>query len=77
MFDASSLLEFLTEEDETGRARTKLFMGDLGYLGINRSGARALLLHKRARGHDLSEVQKEENRILSRDRIIVEDFFGR
>jgi hypothetical protein len=77
MFDASGLLEFLTEEDETGRARTKLIMGDLGYLAINRSGARAVLPHKRVRGHDLSEVQKEENRMLSRDRIIVENFFGR
>jgi hypothetical protein len=77
MFDASGLLEFLIKEDETGRARTKLIMGDLGHLGINRSGARALLPHKRVRGHDLLEVQKEENRILSCDRIIVENFFGR
>jgi hypothetical protein len=75
MFDASVLLEFLTEEDETGRARTKLIMEDLGYLGISRSGARALLPHKRVRGHDLSEVEKEENRILSRDRVIVENLF--
>jgi hypothetical protein len=52
-------------------------MGDLGYLGINRSGARALLPHKRVRGYDLLEVQKEENRVVSRDLIIVGNFFGR
>jgi hypothetical protein len=74
MFDASGVLTFLTEDDGSGLGRPKLIMGDLRYVGINRSGARVVLPHKRTRGHDLSEIQKDENRVLSRNRILVENY---
>jgi hypothetical protein len=77
MFDASRVLTFLTEQDESGLGRTKLIMTDLGYIGINRSVARVGLPHKRNRGNDLSEIQKDKNRVLSRNRILLENFFGR
>jgi hypothetical protein len=54
-----------------------MIMGDLGYIGINMTDCRnALLPHKRPPHRELTEQQKTENRILSRDRILVENFFG-
>jgi hypothetical protein len=53
------------------RSRSKLVMGNMGYLGIARSGVMALLPHKRGKGRDLTNNQKKENRIL------VENFFSR
>jgi hypothetical protein len=77
IFDQSWISGFLIDAGEDGRDRRKLIMGDLGYVGIQKSGVRALLPHKRGRGQDLTEEQKEENRKLSHDRILVENFFGR
>jgi hypothetical protein len=41
MFNQSGVLGFLTERDGTGQEQTKVIMGDLGYVGIQKSGARA------------------------------------
>jgi hypothetical protein len=40
-----------------------LILADLGYLGIQRGGARAALPQERAVGQELTAQQKEENRI--------------
>jgi hypothetical protein len=77
ILDHSGLVRFISERDEEGVDRSKLIMGDLGHLGIARSAVMVLLAHKRRKGRDLTNNQKEENRILSRDRILVENFFGR
>jgi hypothetical protein len=50
MFDHSGVVRFLTEEDDTGEERPRLIMADLGYVGIQKSGARAVLPHTRGRG---------------------------
>jgi transposase len=52
-------------------------LADLGYLGIKRTCPRAILPHKRQPARKLGEAQKEHNRKLSRDRILVENFFSR
>jgi hypothetical protein len=49
MFDHSGVIRFLTEEDDTREERPRLIMADLGYVGIQKSGARAVLPHKRGR----------------------------
>jgi hypothetical protein len=63
--------------DDTGQERRKLIMGDLGYLGIQNTGARAVLPHKRGARQELTREQKEHSRLLSHDSILVENFFGR
>jgi hypothetical protein len=52
-------------------------LADLGYLGITRTCPMAILPYKRQPGRELGEAQKEHNRKLSRDRILVENCFGR
>jgi hypothetical protein len=52
-------------------------MADLRYLGIKRSGMRALLPFKRAPGQHLATEQKQHNADLSADWILIENFFGR
>jgi hypothetical protein len=44
MFDSSWVIGFLTEWDDTGEERAKVIMADLGYLGSEKSSARAVLL---------------------------------
>jgi hypothetical protein len=50
MLDHSEVVRFLTEEDDTGDERPRLIMADPGYVGIQNSGARAVLPHKRGKG---------------------------
>jgi hypothetical protein len=52
-------------------------MGDLGCLGIIRPCPNALLPHKKPASGQLTAEQKQENRILSRDCLLAENFFGR
>jgi hypothetical protein len=77
LFHLSGAIRLLKEQDDTGREQCKLILADLGYLGIQRSGARAVLPHKPAAGQELTAQQKKENRILPQDRILIENFFGR
>jgi hypothetical protein len=76
IFDKSGVADFLSYE-ENHQMRQKVIMGDLGYVGIARTCPNAVLPHKRARGGVLSDQQKSDHRTLSRDRILVENFFGR
>jgi hypothetical protein len=77
LFDESGLSQFITSIGQDGRKTQKTIMGDLGYLGITSTCPAAKLPHKRARGAQLSEREQEENRILNRTRILVENFFAR
>jgi hypothetical protein len=77
IFDRSGATEFVTFRDENGRERQKVIMADLGYVGITRVLANAVLPHKRPRGGALTEAQIDENRRIASDRILVENFFGR
>jgi hypothetical protein len=78
MFDHSGLAEFLLFHPPGSDApRHQIIIGDLGYLGINRTCPGALLPHKKPAHGRLTPEQKHENQILSRDRILIENFFGR
>jgi hypothetical protein len=77
IFDQSKVVEFLTERDDHGLEQPRWIMGDLGYMGINRSGARAVIPFRRHPGQQLDEQQEQHNRTLSADRILAENFFGR
>jgi hypothetical protein len=77
MFDSSGVVGFLTEWDDTGEERAKVIMADLGYLRIQKGGARAVLPQKRGRGQESNEEQKQHDRVLSHDRILVENCVGR
>jgi hypothetical protein len=47
MFDQSGVVNFPTDRDDTGQEQRKSIMSDLGYLGIQKTGAWAMLPHKR------------------------------
>jgi transposase len=77
IFDASGLRYRIESMDEEGRDCQNTIMGDLGYLGIIHTCPKAILPHKHPPHGQLTEHQKEVNRRLFRDRILVENFFGR
>jgi hypothetical protein len=69
--------QFLTYQDERDRIQHKPIMGDLAYTGITGTCPGSVLSHERPSGRDLTNDQKAENGVLSRNRTIVEDFFAR
>jgi hypothetical protein len=71
IFGRSGTIDFLREHDETSRERSKFVLVGLGYVWIQRRGARALLPHNRPRGQELTQEQKAKNQLLSHDRIII------
>jgi hypothetical protein len=78
IFERSELAEF-TSYQPPGAAgrRHRIIMGDLAYPEITRTCPGAIFPHKRPARGELTSDQKRDNRILSRDRIVVENFFGR
>jgi IS5 family transposase len=46
--------------------------GDKGYQGIQKWHSNSQTPHKKPRGRALSKVQKQENRLLASERIVVE-----
>ena len=46
--------------------------GDLGFQGLQNEFVNVHLPHKKPRGQELTEVQKEENREFSRQRVVCE-----
>jgi hypothetical protein len=76
LFDASGLAAFL-EYREGQRIHHRPILADLGYCGIQTAIPEAILPYKRARGGTLEEAKRDFNRVLSRDRILIENFFGR
>lgn len=50
---------------------------DKGYIGIRAIYATAVLPHKKPPHQDLTRAQKDYNRLVSEDRILVERWFGR
>lgn len=49
---------------------------DLGFLGLQKEYVNIHLPHKKPKGKELSAVQKEENRELSRSRVLCENAFA-
>jgi uncharacterized protein (DUF2344 family) len=62
----------------------KVFLGqriwvDLGFQSIEKyiDGAEIMIPHKKKKGQDLSKEQKEENKIMARTRVLVENAIAR
>lgn len=51
----------------------KKILADTGYLGITKSNLNSEIPHKKLKGKRLTKEQKEENRKLSSQRILVEN----
>ena len=49
---------------------------DSGFLGLQKQYDNIHLPHKKPRGGELSEVQKQENRLLSSSRVVGENAFA-
>jgi transposase len=78
IFDASNVADFLAYSGRHGdRSVHRAILADLGYIGITRTCASAILPYRRKPGRELREEQREHNRKLSRARILVENFFAR
>ena len=80
LFDQSGLTKFLTTTKLIAGhlvSERKIILCDSGYTGINLTHPEAIITRKRRAGEDLSAEDEEFNRILSSDRIIVENYFGR
>jgi hypothetical protein len=52
-------------------------LADLGYQGILHTCQGAILPHKKPPGRELTDEQKEHNRLVAKDRVIVENYFAR
>lgn len=59
------------------RAEPMSALFDKGYMGISAIYPTAVIPHKKPPHQELTEAQKEYNRIISEDRILVERWFGR
>jgi hypothetical protein len=78
IFDRSGLAEFVSYQPPGSvTRRQRIIMADLGYLGITRTCPGAILPHKRPARGELTSEQNQQNRILSRDRILVGNSFAR
>jgi hypothetical protein len=76
IFDDSQDVRFLTMTTDDGPER-KVILAGLGRVGVRRTIPEAILPHKRSPHRDLTTEQVEFNRNLSRNRILIEHFFGR
>jgi hypothetical protein len=76
MFDNSQVVRFLTTITDDIPER-KLILVDLGYMGIRRTIPEATLPYTRLPHQELSPEQVEFNRILGRNRMLIENFVGR
>jgi hypothetical protein len=74
MFDHSGLSQFLAPAEGESHP---IILADLGYIGITRVCPNAVLPHRKPPFRPLAEAKQKENRVLSRDRILIENFFGR
>ena len=78
LFDESGLQEFCTTLTRINRQTVAVrppILADSGYTGINDTYPEALIVKRRDRGGELSEEDANFNRLLSMDRVIVENFF--
>jgi hypothetical protein len=75
LFDESGIIKAL---HCVGRHHRCLpILADLGYQGILQTCQGAILPYKKLPGRELTEEQKEHNRLLAVDRVIIENYFGR
>ena len=53
-----------------------LLQGDSGFDGLQRDDVNVETSHKKPRGGTLTDTQKEENRALAKERVVVEHAFS-
>jgi hypothetical protein len=71
-FDDSQVVRFLTTSIDNNPWRN-VVLADLGYVGIRRTVSEAIRPHKGFSYQDYSPEQAELNRILGRNRILMEN----
>ena len=63
----------LDEEELVGNIPDEIpILGDLGFQGLQKDFVNIYLPHKKPRGKDLTEQQKQENQEFSRERVVCE-----
>lgn len=53
-------------------SETIKILADLGFLGINKIHANSVIPHKNSKNKKINKQQKNENKIIARQRIIIE-----
>jgi hypothetical protein len=76
ILDRSGVVGFITYRNGD-RQRHHAIIGDLGYVEMTRTGPNAILPHKYAQHEQLTKARAVHNQAMGRDRILVENFFGR
>ena len=66
----------MADEEELHAKSDVTIGGDLGFLGLNIGNAKIVLPRKKPKGEELTEIQKEQNRIFSQIRVKVEHAIG-
>ena len=80
LFDESGLTQFLANSRVVGGhavTERKHILCDAGYVGIQHTHPEAIIAKKKPMNAEMSDEHKEFNRLLSSDRMIVENYFGR
>ena len=80
LFRNSGLIDVIKKENELCQNvihQNCTVLGDSGYQGLANELQGGITPHKKPRGGELNEQQVNENRIIGRNRIIVENWFGR
>lgn len=66
----------MADEEELHTDSSFTFGGDLGFLGLTIGNAKIVLPKKKPKGKELTEMQKQQNRIFSQIRVKVEHAIG-
>ena len=74
---ATEVLTMVTQEDGSRIPTRPSILADGGYAGINNSYPEAVIPRRRRPHQTLSDEDREFNRRLGHDRVVVERFFGR
>jgi hypothetical protein len=64
------------KESEIHAAERIMFMADTGFMGLNKIHTNTLIPKKKTKKHPLTKEEKEFNRKISSQRIIVENVIG-
>ena len=80
LFKNSGLKDLIEKENETCQRVIHshcTVLGDSGYQGLANEIPGGVTPHKKPRNGELTEQQQQENSVIGRNRIIVENWFGR
>ena len=80
LFRDSGLKDLIDKENQECQRTLHVnctVLGDLGYQGLAHEVVGGVTPHKKPRGGELTEAQQQQNSVIGRNRIIVENWFGR